>query len=569
MKIKLPYGISNFADIVEQNYLYIDRTKYIEILETEIADKYILFIRPRRFGKSLFVSVLDYYYNIKYKDKFEKLFGKYYIGKNPTPLKNSYLVLRFNFSGINTETKESTYNGFLDKVKVSVKSFLNMYENILKINQEDKNQILENKTPESIIDNLFELVKTKTEKKIYILIDEYDHFANELISFNLTDFYKIVTQNGFVRKFYETIKIGTKSVVDRIFITGVTPITLDSLTSGFNIKSNLSTEKMLNEMLGFTHLEVKNLIEQIISECPMLTPDEILNEMIDNYDGYLFNEEATERVFNSDMVLYYLKNFKECEKPRKLLDSNIASDYNKIKRLFNIKNYENNYKVLNDLVREDYVVGRIVDEFSLEKRFDTNDLISLLYYTGIITIKESELDGIRFQIPNYVIKELYYQYFVDILSEKSQYEIDTSKISSAIRNMAKYGDITELVKLVEELLQSLSSRDLIKFDEKYVKLIFITYIMMSDLYFVHSEEEVNYGYKDITCIGRDVYGVQNHFIFELKYIKKSEEEMLFEKKSHEAEEQLKRYRIKRNVKGQIHKFGLIFVGPECKKIIRI
>ncbi|HOK41368.1 MAG TPA: AAA family ATPase, partial [bacterium] len=329
MKIKLPYGISNFEQLVENGYVYIDRTNYIELLEN-LTDRFILFIRPRRFGKSLFVSVLDYYYNIKYKDKFEKLFSKYYIGKNPTPLKNSYLVLRFNFSGINTETKESTYNGFLDKVKVSVKSFLNMYENILKINHEDKNQILENKTPESIIDNLFELVKTKTEKKIYILIDEYDHFANELISFNLTDFYKIVTQNGFVRKFYETIKIGTKSVVDRIFITGVTPITLDSLTSGFNIKKNLSTDIRLNSMLGFKHEEVYNLIKDVISECPELNADEIFNEMIDNYDGYLFHKNAKDRIFNSDMVLYYLSEIINCKKPRKLLDSNIASDYNKI-----------------------------------------------------------------------------------------------------------------------------------------------------------------------------------------------------------------------------------------------
>ncbi len=259
----------------------------------------------------------------------------------------------------------------------------------------------------------------------------------------------------------------------------------------------MSVKEELNEMLGFTAEEVRYLLNETIKDCPSLKLEDLFREIVENYNGYLFHKKARQRMFNSDIVLYYLLQIYDFQKPEKLLDSNIASDYTKIKNLFQIKNYQENYKILEKLIKDDFVTGEIVEEFSLAKRFDSNDLISLLFYTGIITIKEQELSTIKFIIPNYVIKNLYYEFFLNVQSEKVNYELDIFRIQDAILKMAGKGDIKPLVAVVEELLIALSKRDYIKFDEKYVKLIFITYLMLSKAYYVYSEQEDNHGYKDI------------------------------------------------------------------------
>ena len=210
----------------------MDKTKYIEKLEN-LAEPYIMFLRPRKFGKTLFTSVLENYYDVKKKDKFNKLFGETYIGKNPTKLKSSYYILRFNFSGIDTDKEETTIQGFKDKVIASINVFIKKYNLDFYVNEND--------TAEGILDNLFKAFYIqKNNEKIYVIIDEYDHFANELLGFRTENFKSLVSKNGKVRKWYEILKEGTESVVDRIFITGVAPITLDSMTSGFNISSDLT-----------------------------------------------------------------------------------------------------------------------------------------------------------------------------------------------------------------------------------------------------------------------------------------------------------------------------------------
>ena len=232
---KLPYGISNYEELIEDNYYYVDKTKYIEKLEN-LAEKRIMFLRPRKFGKTLFTSTIENYYDINKKEKFEKLYGETYIGKNPTPLQNSYYILKFNFSGIDTETEETTLRGFRREVASSIKVFVEKYGLDFFVNFEDD--------AENILDNLIKAFSyQKSEKKIYVIVDEYDHFANELLSFNTTKFKELVSKNGKVRKWYEILKKGTESVVDRIFITGVAPITLDSLTSGFNICSDKTMDE--------------------------------------------------------------------------------------------------------------------------------------------------------------------------------------------------------------------------------------------------------------------------------------------------------------------------------------
>ena len=227
---KLPYGISDYESLVENNYYYVDKTIYIEKLEN-LAERYIMFLRPRKFGKTLFTSTLENYYDILKEEKFEKLYGETYIGKNPTKLKNSYYILKFNFSGIDTTDAETTIKGFKEKVIASISDFIKSYNLDFYINSD--------MTAEGLLNNLLIAFKNQKQgKKIYVIIDEYDHFANELLGFNTDQFKNLVSKNGKVRKWYEILKEGTESVVDRIFITGVAPITLDSLTSGFNISSD-------------------------------------------------------------------------------------------------------------------------------------------------------------------------------------------------------------------------------------------------------------------------------------------------------------------------------------------
>ncbi|MEY4928243.1 MAG: hypothetical protein RI894_2681, partial [Bacteroidota bacterium] len=226
--IKIGYGVADFETMVQRGFYYVDRTDHIELLEN-VSSQYLAFLRPRRFGKSMWISVLQYYYGIQYKEKFDFLFGNYHVGKKPTPEANSYLILRFNFSGIGTETDEQLIQSFLLAVCGAVGNFMNNYPAYF--NDEKRKTILQNKMPHDVMREFFDHLNG-IDRKVYLLIDEYDHFANELIALRLDTFKKLVTQNGWVRKFYEALKNGANDgVIGRMFITGVSPIMLDSLTS--------------------------------------------------------------------------------------------------------------------------------------------------------------------------------------------------------------------------------------------------------------------------------------------------------------------------------------------------
>ena len=339
---KLPYGISNYEELVEDGYYYVDKTMYIEKLEN-LAEKRILFLRPRKFGKTLFTSTLENYYDFKKADKFEKLYGNTYIGKHPTKLKNSYHILKFNFSGIDTANRETTIKGFKREVSSSIRFFVEKYKLDFYINEESE--------AEDILDNLIKAFEIQKQNgKIYVIIDEYDHFANELLGFNTNQFKNLVSKNGKVRKWYEILKEGTESVVDRIFITGVAPITLDSLTSGFNISSDKTQNGFFNEMIGFTQEELIKLMEDFDIEGQ--EQDRLLPIMKDNYDGYKFSLDGKENVYNSNMCLFFFNAYLENRKiPRNLMDMNIASDYSKLSNMLNLCRGEEKTKI-RELLKE-------------------------------------------------------------------------------------------------------------------------------------------------------------------------------------------------------------------------
>ena len=531
MKLKMPYGISNYEKIVNDGYYYVDKTKYIEKLE-KLPEASVIFLRPRKFGKTLFTSVIENYYD-KYKsDKFEKLYSNTYIGKKPTKLRNSYCILKFNFSGINTETIETTMKGFKEKVSISIDGFTKKYGIDFYVNPEQ--------TVEGIMRSLIEAFKLqKPEDKIYVIIDEYDHFANELLGFYPQNFKDLVSKNGRIRKWYEVLKEGTETVIDRIFITGVAPITLDSLTSGFNIGKDISQDIEYNDMMGFTKEE---LIQILNNEGIALEEQErILPIMKENYDGYKFSLNAKDEMYNSNMCLYFLSDYIRLgEIPNDLVDVNIASDYSKVGKMLNLCKGENRLEILRKTVQGEPITNKIVKKFNPAIEFTEADIISMLYYLGYLTISGEKLGLPELTIPNKVMKEIYAEYFMQIMNKEAEFRIDNTASQQILEEIALEGKIDKMVEMLRIYLNNLSNRDLIKFDEKYIKLIFYCLAMNMKIYSTKSEMEVNRNYPDILLVPRDRSKGYKAIMVEFKYLKKGEVAKL-EDKQKEAREQIERY----------------------------
>ena len=527
---KLPYGISDYGRLVENDYYYIDKTKYIEELEN-LSEPYIIFLRPRKFGKTLFTSTLENYYDIKKVDEFEKLYGNTYIGKNSTKLKNSYHILKFNFSGIDTSDEEKTMKAFKEKVTISITGFVNKYNIDFFVNPE--------LSTEGLLGSLIEAFKTQREKeKIYVIIDEYDHFANELLGFNTNQFKNLVSKNGKVRKWYETLKEGTESVIDRIFITGVVPITLDSLTSGFNIGADITQRSKFNEMMGFTKAELVKMMEDI--EIAKEEQKELLPIMKENYDGYKFSVDGKEKIYNSNMCLYFLNRYLEQRKmPTQLIDVNIASDYSKLGRMLDLCKGNEREKIIEKTVSGEGIIGEITSKFNPAIEFTEKDLISMLFYLGYLTIDDDVAGYPKLNIPNRVMKEIYSDYFLQVLKQNINFGIDESYSEIALE-IALEGKIDKLVELAHKYVENLSNRDYVKVDEKYVKLIFYCIAMNLKIFRLKSEMEVQRKYPDILLIPKDKSKDYKAVMIEFKYLKK-EESNLLQKKQEEARKQIEEY----------------------------
>ena len=519
--IRIPYGKSNFRYLIEEGYFYQDRSMYIRRLEEETAGL-IFYLRPRRFGKSLFVSMLRYYYGLEHKEIFDPIFGKLAVGKKPTTMANGYLVLTFEFSGIMTDTPKHTFEGFLSNIKGGVGSFLTQYQQFF--TDEQQKSILNQSEPNEVIKQLFNYHKENAVPvPIYVMIDEYDHFANELISFNFGHFKEIVTENGYVRKFYEVIKTATwDGVVHRFFITGVSPVTVDSMTSGFNIATNLSLDVNFHQMMGFEEKEVKGIVQKIgVKKAAVST---VLEDLQAWYDGYKFNHNALKHVYNPDMVLYFAQSYQTYKRyPDDLLDVNIATDYGKIRNIFRIQDRESdNLEALRNLTESGEISSKLSGQFSFIKTFGVDDLISLLFYMGFLTIKGRELSNTVFQFPNFVIKRLYADYFVSILQNKANLPIDNAPLNNAVMRLATTGELQPFMNQVGQILKILSNRDAYHFNEMSLKAIFVSCLFQQQFYYVHSEYETEKGYADIFLEAIRGYDPNFQVAFELKYIKKKD-----------------------------------------------
>ena len=537
---KLPNGISNYEQIVRENRIYVDKTMYIEKLEN-LADNTVMFLRPRKFGKTLFTSTLECYYDKNKEDKFEELFGKTYIGKNPTENKNRYCILRFNFSGISTETLEETIRGFKNEVATSIELFVARYGLDFIVNKNDE--------AEMILNNLFKAFYIqKTNEKIYVIIDEYDHFANELLGFKNNEFKDLVSKNGKIRKWYEILKKGTETVVDRIFITGVAPVTLDSTTSGFNIARDLTKNIEFNDMLGFSKEDVKYLMTEL--EISEEKQEELLPIIKENYDGYIFSNMIQDnykqyKMYNSNMTLYFLNLYQEQNQiPNELVDTNIISDYRKIEAFMDLCQNMNKIELLEKIVAEEPIESELTEKFNAEISFGEKELISLLFYLGYLTIKENELGILKFVTPNDVIRKIYSEYFLEYIKRKAEIK-EEIKNGDMVKEILLEGKIDKAMEILGIFLKNLSNRDYQRFDEKYIKVIFYSICRMLGAIYVKSELEVGGEYADILLVPREKMQERYGVLLEFKYIKQEDYNKnieLLKQKQQEAKEQIERYR---------------------------
>ena len=560
--VKIPYGIADFKRIREQNYVYVDKTSYIKKLESYPM---AIYVRPRRFGKSLFTSMISYYYDLKETENFESLYKGLYIYDNPTENKNNYYILKFNFSGMNVsgnKTENEIEEFFNESVYISCREFIKKYD--LKIE-------LSFKTAATILRDVLSQFKMLEKKnKIYIIIDEYDHFTNGMLEGNVSRFIKALGQGGFVRAFYEVIKEyaeGTDSVVDRFFGTGVAPLTLDSLTSGFNISTNISTDEQFTAMCGFTENEVKDLIENIgLSE-------KVFKELKKNYDGYRFSPNDEEHTFNVTLLMYYLQSYvHKGIPPTDPVDPNLATSGNKIEAMVNLISPEKNYKKLVELITNGEVSGELVTQFELNNnRFDENSFLSLIFYQGYITIKDVGFD-ITFCVPNYVSEVLYASYFAKLIDTKEVYKMETTEINEAIRSFGTRGDIEQITKVVSNFLTYQSVRDKENFNEKILKYVYSLFFSLSNQYYVYGEFPAMQGFADIFVEKSQTSRATYEAVIELKYLNKEKAKSAnYELLKEEGKSQMEKYiQDKRlNERENLKKFVIVFEGFDKYSVFEV
>ena len=558
--IKIPYGISGFERIRKQGYKYIDKTKYIREIEEE---PYCMYVRPRRFGKTLFTTTLNAYYSIDKKDEYEELFKGLEIYNNPTENKNSYYIMNFDFSGmmINTQMNineiEEAFNAV---VYTHLKEFVDRYKLSIQVEKSIT-------AAQMLRDCLGAFQGLHLQNNIYIIVDEYDHFTNGLLEGECKTFLNILGKSGFVRAFYEVIKLYTKyNVVERFFATGVAPLTLDSMTSGFNITTSLTLNPQYVAMTGLTEDEVRKIVNEV--EDDKEKQEKIFKDLVENYDGYKFSQDNLEHIFNPTLVMYYLNNYvKLGKRPREMVDKNLSTNAEKLKNLMLIKTPEENYSQIQKLILEGEVSGNIVQSFELDKTFSSYDFLSLLFYNGYITIKEVEpiSNLVKFVVPNFVSYNLYAQYMLNLISIENRVKVDIGELQKALIPFAKEGNLVPLLEWVRNFLMYSSVRDKENFKEQDLKHIIHLIFTLTTQYDVYTEFPSLQGYTDVYIRNKDKSMDINEGLIELKYLnKKDDKKEKIEKAKSEAREQIKNYMKDERLQANknLRKYVVVFVGFE-------
>ena len=567
----LPYAMMNFAVIRRDDYYYVDKTSFIPLIER--SDRFFFFNRPRRFGKSLTLNMLQHYYDVNAKDKFDALFGDLYIGQHPTKDRNSYLVLKLNFSLVSAEL-HNYRKGLDDHCSIVFDYFCDVYADYLPEGIKEKMQAKDGAVNQ--LEYLY-MECAKVNRKIYLFIDEYDHFTNTILSDadSLNRYTDETHKTGYLRAFFNTVKSGTDSSIERCFITGVSPVTMDDLTSGFNIGTNYSLSSEFNEMMGFTEDEVRQMLAYYSTTCHFNhSIDEIIEIMKPWYDNYCFAPESydTTTMYNSNMVLYFVKNYILYGKvPRDMIEDNIRIDYEKLRMLIRKdKEFSHDASIIQTLVSQGYIAGELKRGFPAVSIVDPDNFISLLYYFGMLTVSGTHEGKTKLTIPNQVVREQLYTYLLNTYNEAdlnfSNYE--RSELSSALAYRGEW--LVYFDYIAGCLKRYASQRDKQK-GEFFVHGFTLAMTAQNRFYRPISEQDTQAGYVDIfLCPLLDIFPDMVHsYIIELKYAKYKDPESRVEELRLEAIEQANRYADTDTVKRavgttRLHKIVVVYKGMEMR-----
>ena len=574
---RIPYGMQNFEDVIKEDCYYVDKTPFIEQIEE--SNKYFFFIRPRRFGKSLTLSMLENYYDINKKDKFEEIFGKLYIGQNPTPEHNTYLIIHLNFAEVAAGLDD--YKDGLDNHCCLVFNFFcDIYAHILPANTKEGLE----KLTDAVSQLRFLCQKCQeVGKKIYLFIDEYDNFTNMILAHeeHLMRYRNQTHGEGYLRQFFNTIKGAAGNTLGRVFVTGVSPVTMDDLTSGFNIGTNYSLSPEFNEMTGFTEEEVRQMLDYYGSVLPFNhTTDELIKVMKPWYDNYCFAEDryGETTMYNSVMVLNFVDNYirSEYQIPKKMVETNIRIDYDKLRMLIrHDKEFAHDASIIQQLVTQGFVIGTLNENFPAERINDPDNFLSLLFYFGMVTIDGTYDGETKFIIPNEVVRDQMYTYLLDTYKENDLVYDRYSK-GKLESKLAYHGEYKPYFEYIADCLKKYSSQRDKQKGEAFVHGFTLAMTSQNKFYRPISELDNDGGYADIflspLC---DIYkDMVDSYIIELKYCKCQTTDEQVKKLFEEASAQISRYAesdmVREAVKTtKLHKLVVIYRGAEmvaCEEI---
>ena len=578
----LPYGVADFATVIEQNLYYVDKTMFIPELEKQPRN--LFFIRPRRFGKSIFLSMLYSYYDCAQSHKFQSLFGNLWIGQHPTPLQGKYQVLFLDFSQItgNIDKLETKFNSYLS---INLDAFVRQYSEYY---QAEMEEILAQEDFEEKMELIFKAAKAH-QYHLYLIIDEYDNFTNVILNERGEKVYHAITHaDGFYRDVFKKFK----GNFERIFMMGVSPVTLDDVTSGFNIGWNISIKPEFDEMLGFSTTDVVEMFTYYKEHGSIPADsdiDAIVNDMKPWYDNYCFAEEALKkktRMFNCDMVLYYLRNYMDAGcPPEEMIDPNTRTDYGKMKKLLQFDKLDGERKgIIRKIAEEEQIVTQLYESFSAYQIPKAEIFPSLLFYYGMLTIKGTRGSKLILGIPNNNVRKQYYGYLEEEYQAKAY--VDVNQLTDYYYDMAYDGKWEEGLRFMADAYAKVSSvRDGIE-AERNLQGFFMAYLNLNDYYITAPELELNHGYCDFFLLpDLTHYASQHSYILELKVLSKKDFSAIVEgeftddgkpmtkaeKQWREAVEQIHRYaeapRVEALRQGtKLHLIIMQFEGWELKRM---
>ncbi|MEG1543570.1 MAG: AAA family ATPase [Tannerellaceae bacterium] len=541
----IPYGLSDYVTLNRDNCYYVDKTRFIPMIER--AARFFFLIRPRRFGKSLMISVLESYYDINNADRFEELFGERWIYTHPTELRAKFMVLKFNFSQVNP-APDKLLPSFETHCKMQFIQFLDKYEYLFKPGFRE--EVMQCTTADARL-SYINMKAKGLGLRLYLIIDEYDNFTNTILSTYGTDAYRQATHGeGFFRFFFNVIKGATTdsgAALERMFITGVSPVTLDDVTSGFNIGANFSSDADFNNIIGFSEAELRTMLEYYNKEGKLVdSVDTLINTMKPWYDNYCFAKRSLgESMYNSDMVLYFLNNYiRTGYAPEMMVDNNIRTDYNKIRHLIRLdKNLGANFSVVREIIETGRTVTeRINDSFPAEAMVKPDNFKSLLYYFGLLTINGSERGKVVLSIPNQTVREQLFNYLIESYEQAEIFSIDLSHLSDLMGGMAYDGNWQPLFAYIAAELKTQSRiREFIE-GEAHVKGFLLAYLGLSNYYYLQPEYESGKGYADFYFQPNPTLtDISYAYLLEVKYAKADDPESRIATLKAEAAEQLLKY----------------------------